>query len=173
MRKITETDYLIDIKEDFPERENFDTDRYNGGWAKEITGINKKKSNGYSLIGDFLDNGKEGAYRVSEGKLYLDCNIDGSRKNQKKEYTLFTILNNKLIILDDEAKENKNWAIDMWPAIEKHFNSAQKIEKDRFFGFTDNDLLKELSKRGYDVSLIKDARNIECSSNRFGNIELE
>lgn len=173
MRKITETDYLIDIEEDFPKREYFDTNRYNGGWVKEITGINKTKSNGYSLIGPFVENGKEGSYRVTNNKLYLDCNIAGSRKRHDKQYTLFTIKDGKLIILHDESmekKENKNWAINMWPSIESHLNNMQKIDKDKFFGFTDTELINELSSRGYDVSALKDLRG---TTDKFRNIELD
>ena len=29
--------------------------RYNGGWAKTVTGLDKSRTNGYSILGDFLD----------------------------------------------------------------------------------------------------------------------
>jgi hypothetical protein len=40
MKKITSTDFLINVCEDLPKHEDHgEKDRYNGGWVKEITGI--------------------------------------------------------------------------------------------------------------------------------------
>lgn len=56
---------------------------YNGGWVKKIDSINKELQNGYCFEGDFVR--KSGLVEVQIG-IYLICDIQGSRKNQKKYY---------------------------------------------------------------------------------------
>ena len=60
--------------------------RYNGGWVKTITGIDKDYSNGYSLNGEFVANKRVTNVNLEEDTLYLDCSIGGSRKNQEKDF---------------------------------------------------------------------------------------
>lgn len=145
MQKITETDYLIDSQEINPE---FDGDRYNGGWVKRITGVDKTKSNGYSLLGDFVDGGKSRAYRVTEGAIYLDCDIQGSRKNQRREFSLFTVINGGIVLLQSVREDRTtHWAIDMWPAIEQFFIRDQPEPDSPLAHISTEDLLAELARR--------------------------
>lgn len=144
MRKLTETDYMVDSNE---LANDFDGDRYNGGWAKEITGLDKTKSNGYSLQGDFVAGGKSGNYRVTEGCLYLDCDIQGSRKNQRNEYTLFTIAAGEIKILATiNGDRTKTWAIDLWDTIDKFFVQPE-TDNGPLAHVSTADLLAELAKR--------------------------
>lgn len=144
MKKLTKTDYLVESREIAPK---FDGDRYNGGWAKKITGIDRTKSNGYSLIGDFVDNGKSGTYRVTEGCLYLDCDLQGSRKNLEKQFSLFFVSDEKIMLLAS-VKENdtKTWAIDLWPAIDDFF-ARDQIPTNPLANISTEDLLAELARR--------------------------
>lgn len=122
--------------------------RYNGGWAKKIIGLNKTKTNGFSLLGSFVDNGKSGDYIIESGKLYLDCGIGGSRKNQEKQYKLFTIHNDELIILAEATSyrgTNHTWATELWPEIEKFLGAEKENPLEKF---SDAELLAELKKRG-------------------------
>jgi hypothetical protein len=97
--------------------------RYNGGWTKRVTGIDKTKTNGYSILGDFTKTGPQ-YYDVNE--LYLDCGVGGSRKNQKNEYTLFTLSEKGDINIIAEIDRplwnsvNNDWAIQMWEHIEAY-----------------------------------------------------
>ena len=50
--------------------------RYNGGWIKSVERLDKSKTNGYSLVGEFL---KSGLQWMGPG-FYLDCSKGGSRK---------------------------------------------------------------------------------------------
>lgn len=96
--------------------------RYNGGWTKKVTGIDKTKLNGFSILGDFIN----GLQYYEVGGLYLDCGIGGSRKNQKNEYVLFTLNESGDInvILKVEkwswSSKNNDWAIQMWGHIEAY-----------------------------------------------------
>ena len=54
-------------------------ERYNGGWTKTVTGLDKQITNGYSILGEFKPQKKDW---YCEGGLYLDKGIGGSRKNQ-------------------------------------------------------------------------------------------
>lgn len=182
MKKITDTDFIIELLENPPT--GIDTTRYNGGWVKKIIGINKEKSNGYSLIGDFIDGGKEAIVRCTIGRLYLDCGIGGSRKNQEKEYTLFTIKDDKILILK-KISECKTWAIDLWPEIEK-FLGEQPQQKDiaiiiaekkatetALKELSSDSIITELQNRGYDISSLLKNINLENEIPVYRNIEME
>jgi hypothetical protein len=87
--------------------------RYNGGWLKTVTGIDKTQENGYSIKGEFI----KSVTQLLPNTLILDCSIGGSRKNQDKYYNLV-----KIIDADHAefiaATDGKTWAIELWPAIE-------------------------------------------------------
>ena len=89
--------------------------RYNGGWAKTVTGLDKSRTNGYSILGDFLDIDAPRYWK--EGTIILDCDIHGSRKHHKKTYRLFQYQDGKLSLLAQEG-DTKDWAVKLWAAIE-------------------------------------------------------
>ena len=91
--------------------------RYNGGWIKTITGINKKYKNGYSLLGEFLPI-SSGNIDLEEDVVYLDCSIGGSRKNHEKNYTLFKLKDEEIIILQNIEDGGKDWATSLWDTLE-------------------------------------------------------
>jgi hypothetical protein len=110
-------------------------ERYNGGWTKTVEGIDKGYTNGYSIIGEFTEGKRKDWYNTK--LLYLDCGIGGSRKNQKKFYTLFTIDENGNLNIVFETY-GSDWATDLWPYIESFYNS----EKDNSNEPKNNKLLK-------------------------------
>jgi len=94
--------------------------RYNGGWIKTIEQIDKSKTNGYSLVGEFL---KSGLQWMSPG-VYLDCSKGGSRKNQTSIYTIFALREDGSVVAynDDtivEEGRGGDWAVRLWPVIER------------------------------------------------------
>lgn len=97
--------------------------RYNGGWTKTITELDKSHDNGYSLVGGFIK--KETVQAHQTPGLYLDCDIGGSRKNQVKYYTLFELkvdgTARVLETLSERAGRTSDWAIKLWPAVETYF----------------------------------------------------
>jgi len=90
--------------------------RYNGGWAKTVRGLDKSKTNGYSILGDFVD--IDAPQYWKNGTIILDCDIYGSRKHPEKTYRLFRYENGKLSLLAQEG-DTKDWAVRLWPAIEE------------------------------------------------------
>ena len=90
--------------------------RYNGGWAKTVKGLDKSKTNGYSILGDIEDIDFPQCWK--EGTIILDCDIHGSRKHPEKTYRLFRYENGKLSLLAQEG-DTKDWAVRLWPAIEE------------------------------------------------------
>lgn len=94
--------------------------RYNGGWIKTIERIDKSKTNGYSLVGEFL---KSGLQWMSPG-VYLDCSKGGSRKNQTSIYTVLALREDGSVVAynDDtivEEGRGGDWAVRLWPVVER------------------------------------------------------
>jgi len=90
--------------------------RYNGGWAKTVKGLDKSKTNGYSILGDFVD--IDAPQYWKEGTIILDCDIYGSRKHPEKTYRLFQYQDGKLHLLTFVG-DTKDWAVKIWPVIEE------------------------------------------------------
>lgn len=88
--------------------------RYNGGWIKTVTGLDKAKTNGYSITGEFIRGG--GPAWLDPG-LYLDCSIDGSRHYPDRRYTLFALRPDGTVEALATAQDHRGWAVDLWPAI--------------------------------------------------------
>jgi len=90
--------------------------RYNGGWAKTVTGLDKSRTNGYSILGDFVD--IDTPQYWSDGNMIIDCDIHGSRKHPEKTYRLFKYQDGKLSLLS-QVGDTKDWAVKLWPIIEE------------------------------------------------------
>lgn len=97
--------------------------RYNGGWIKSITKLDKSQTNGYSLVGEFV---KQGLQWLSPG-VYLDCSISGSRKNQVKSYTVFKLEKDGSVKLLGTAGDSRDWAVKLWPVIESGLNDVENV----------------------------------------------
>lgn len=139
MKKQTENKYFGS-----PWTEIEDATRYNGGWTKSVVGIDRSKNNGYSLQGEFM--GKDGdTYEVS--KLYLDCGIAGSRKNQEKYYNLFTVGPDGSITVIVSAKDTRGWALELWDDIEGFLN-ANTEPFNPLAQYSDAELIAEMKRRG-------------------------
>lgn len=98
--------------------------RYNGGWIKTIERLDKDYKNGYSLVGEFLPV-SSGNIDLDEGIIYLDCSIDGSRKNQEKNYTLFKLVDGEIIIIQSIENGSRDWATSLWDTIETELDSTE------------------------------------------------
>lgn len=105
--------------------------RYNGGWIKKIDGIDKSKTNGYSLVGEFV---KAGLQWMTPG-VYLDCSKGGSRKNVRYVYTVFVLCedgtarayNDNQITVEGRGGD---WAVRLWPVVERALEEvADKDDK--------------------------------------------
>lgn len=113
-------------------QEKIGSSRYNGGWTKTVDGLDKSRSNGYSIIGDFVP---KGVAPVSPG-LYLDCGIGGSRINQEHTYNLVEVTSDGECIVIATERESRgrrptgrDWAVKLWEPIEEWF-AGQTSEED-------------------------------------------
>lgn len=106
-----------------------DYTRYNGGWIKSVIGLDKSKTDGYSIIGDFIDS------KITWVKpgLYIDNSIGGSRKNTQSVKTLFRLNSDGSSELIYTAPCNsRNWAVMMWDYIIKESSSSKdELEKEQ------------------------------------------
>ena len=80
--------------------------RYNGGWAKTVKGLDKSRTNGYSILGDFVNIDTPQYWK--DGTIILDCDIYGSRKHPEKTYRLFKYQDGKLSLLS-QVGDTKDW----------------------------------------------------------------
>lgn len=108
----------------FEETQEIETvNRYNGGWLKRVTGLDKSVNNGFSIIGEFV---KAGDYKNNyEEGLYLDCSKEGSRKNQVWNYHLFRFTENGVELLQTLEDAGRTWAVEFWETIEKELNNKE------------------------------------------------
>ena len=110
----------INVLEQLREKSNA---KYNNiEWTKIITGLDKTKIGGYSILGAFI-NEKIDSLRVWHEGLYVNCDIqdNGKRGRDKqiiKHYTLFAVENNAVKIL--AKAQDKDWAVNLWSAIENN-----------------------------------------------------
>jgi len=87
----------------------------NGGWIKTVTGLDKTKNNGYSIQGKFVE--KTGLSLYQPG-LYLLCDVQGSRRNHKKNYVLVRFDGKNVELIKELPGGGRDWALRLWPAIE-------------------------------------------------------
>jgi len=103
--------------------------RYNGGWIKTITRLDKDYKNGYSLVGEFLPV-SSGNIDLEEDVLYLDCSIGGSRKNQEKDYHLFKLIDGEIFTIQTVEDGGPDWAMTLWESVEKELGTTEdKVQK--------------------------------------------
>lgn len=116
---------IFSMQDKFDENDIF-WSRYNGGWMKTVTGLDKSVKNGYSLIGEFVDAGR--TKNDYEAGLYINCNIDGSRKNQHKIVQLIKLSEDGEITLLKEIKDGgRTWAVEFWELIEENLTEEVKM----------------------------------------------
>ena len=126
--------------------------RYNGGWLKTVTGLDKSKNNGYSIQGAFV---KAGDYKENyQPGLYLDCSKNGSRKNQIWNYHLFKLDEDGFHLLQTVEDGGRTWAVEFWEKIEEELN-GNKSE------VTAEDIINSLYEK-YDEKLIKEVAEKLC-----------
>ncbi|ADI74098.1 hypothetical protein Metev_1226 [Methanohalobium evestigatum Z-7303] len=104
--------------------------RDGGGWMRKVESLDKKYTNGYSLVGPFYNVSKK--QWLAPG-LYIDCSK--SDENGKIRYccTLVKLNYDSTVKILDQQCNNQSWAVDMWDVIEKHlpeFKSHEVILKE-------------------------------------------
>ncbi len=92
--------------------------RYNGGGVKQIERIDRSKTDGWSLIGEYCPSR---ANWCPPG-LYLDISKSGSRANVNTNYQLFRLYADGTVACAGWAsttQNGKSWATALWPAVDR------------------------------------------------------
>lgn len=118
-----------------------DYEFYNGGWVKEVTAVDKSKSNGYAFEGRFV-NPKDGLSECGNG-LYIVCSIEGSRKNQKKCVAVFEIKNDEVTKAIDWVQGN-DWALKIRDRVAELLDQPKENPLAKY---STEELLAELKRR--------------------------
>jgi len=115
--RLEEKKVLIILRDEFDRVAEYKLERYNGGWTKRVTGLDKSKTNGYSLLGEFVKGATKKNYYATPA-IFVDCDVAGSRKYQKKRYQLFYLDNNgKMELLQTDT--TADYAVNFWDKIEE------------------------------------------------------
>lgn len=122
-----------------------DYEFYNGGWVKEVTGVDKSKSNGYAFEGRFV-NPINGLSECGDG-LYIVCSIEGSRRRHKKCVAVFEIKNDKVTKAIDWVEGN-DWALKIRDRVAELLNQPKENPLAKY---STEELLEELKRRGMQI----------------------
>ena len=135
--------------------------RYNGGWLKTVTGLDKTVTNGFSIEGEFV---QAGDFKMDyKPGLYVDCSKGGSRKNQKWNYHLFQVNDKGFHLLQTVEDGRGAWACEFWEMIEQELPneckpSAMEIARMTYELAEDRETLMEVIER---LSLKAQSMNTE------------
>lgn len=119
--------------------------RRQGGWLKEVTGLNKCTTDGFSIKGDFITD-KDRLIWYDTDTLYLDCSKGGSNKYPIAYYKLFKVSEDGQPVILFET-ESVDWAIDLWEPIERYLPADPLLKNNPLKKFSTAELIKELKAR--------------------------
>jgi len=101
---------------------DYEITRFNGGWCKLVTGIDKSKIKGKSILGNFVSDSKATEKEYWEiGSIFLDCGYGGSIKNIVRNYHLFVLQDTGIMKLL-KFESSPDYAVNFWELIEKELN---------------------------------------------------
>lgn len=129
-------------------------DRRFKSWAKWVDSVDESKTDGYAFVGGFISPGTI-EVEIGQPRLILAQATSGSAKYNYPYYALIRLeadgtLTN-LNITDNGEK--LGWAIRMKPRVSQALNELNLLEPvSDLFGFQDEELIGELTRRGYHVS---------------------
>ncbi|NER36851.1 MAG: hypothetical protein F6J93_23260 [Oscillatoria sp. SIO1A7] len=125
---------LVNIQESFFNASGFwesNLSAKSGNWCKLVEGIDKSRSDGYSIDGSFVSQITELKYQ--QPGLYLHCQKKGGKKGQEKRlYTLFVLEpNGEVQVLTELKSASKDWAVQFWPEIDAYFSRQSNFVEQR------------------------------------------
>lgn len=115
--------------------------RTRGGWMKQVEGLDKQHSNGYSFVGSTFV--KVGNFKSSIlNGLYLDQSTSVVDNEKVLTMNLFDIHDGEVKLLKTVPKDD-GWAIELWDEVEKYFKSTKETNPQDIVNtireLTDND----------------------------------
>lgn len=125
------------------------------GWWKKVTSIARDQAHrgGFSLIGNFLG---PGTRAVEVGAVLVRCEPTGSQKHGSKMVTVKLITPNGVSNLRHPSRNRDELDLKMeidlvHEVVEMGLLSRPPVEGNPLAVFSNDELIKELNRRGYDV----------------------
>ena len=123
-------------------------------WRKVLTHVDKNQSNGFAFIGDWLRAGERAELEI--GSIILAYDVVGSRKNWRPVVRLLKVgVENDLdeIFRWEGDFRERSWALAVRDDIAAILaeEQGQQPEESPLAGFSDEELIAELERRGYAV----------------------
>lgn len=115
---------LVNIRESFLNAAGFwesNLSEKSGNWCKFVEGIDKTRSDGYSIEGAFVSQFSQ--LKSQQPGLYLHCQKKGGKKGQQKRLYLLFVLqpDGQVEVINEFQSSSKDWAVQVWPEIEAYF----------------------------------------------------
>jgi len=123
-------------------------------WRKHLKSVDKTRTNGYAFVGDWLRAGEREELEV--GSLILCYDEPGSMKNWYPVVRLFKVgVENDLdeVFHWEGNTRERSWALAVRDDIAAILADVQgqEPEESPLAGFSDQELIAELERRGYTV----------------------
>jgi len=125
-------------------------DRRWKSWAKSIKEVDQSRTNGYAFVGEFLTRGRKAELEV--GGLVLLYDEIGSRKHRRPEVRVLRVEENGALSTVLEA-HGWSWALELRDKVAELLGKekeSQKEDENPLAGFSTEQLLAELRRRGLD-----------------------
>ncbi len=126
---------LVNLRESFLNAAGFwesNLSDKSGHWCKLVEGIDKTRSDGYSIEGNFVSQVSQLKYQ--QPGLYIHCQKKGGKKGQQKRLYLLFVLqpHGQVEVITEFQTSSTDWAAQVWPEIEAYFaKQSNSIEQRR------------------------------------------
>lgn len=123
-------------------------------WRKVLTHVDKELSNGFAFIGDWLRAGERAEIEI--GSLILAYDVVGSRKNWRPVVRVLKVgveTDLEEVYRWEGDFRERSWALAVRDDIAAILaeEQGQQPEESPLAGFSDEELIAELERRGYTV----------------------
>lgn len=121
-------------------------------WAKVLESVDASKPNGYAFIGNWLRRGERAELTV--GSYVLTYDEPGSMKNWYPVVKLYRVTPDGLeVALEYEGEiGERSWALAVRDKIAAILAESQGEAPNPLAGYSDEELITELQRRGYTVT---------------------
>ena len=122
-------------------------------WRKHLERVDKTKANGYAFIGNWLRAGERAELEVGS---FILCYDEPGTRNWRPVVRLFKVVENGLeeVYRWEGRVREYSWALavrDEIAAILAEAQGQEPKEESPLAGFSDEELIAELERRGYTV----------------------
>lgn len=120
---------LFDLREGISIVSGLEFDNRFGSWSKEVTGIDRRESNGFMYDGSLITDGTQELFK-NDYRVFLVAATTGSRKYNTTNYQVVVLEDGKLFKTDVTDNDDKpGWALRMRAGIEELLKVTQVVEQ--------------------------------------------